>query len=53
MTVNNFNWTLHALLFLHTQRVIEKQKAKRNNQQNSSNDSEEEEDVGIDIDKDE
>jgi hypothetical protein len=51
MTVNNFNWTLHALLFLHTQKIIEKQRAKRNNQQNSSNDSEKEKDVGIDIDR--
>ncbi|KAF8991791.1 hypothetical protein BDQ17DRAFT_1254543, partial [Cyathus striatus] len=25
MTVDNFNWTLHALLFIHTQRVIQKQ----------------------------
>ncbi|KAF8992897.1 hypothetical protein BDQ17DRAFT_1392755 [Cyathus striatus] len=25
MIVDNFNWTLHALLFIHTQRVIQKQ----------------------------
>ena len=25
MTVVNFNWFLHAMLFLHTERVIKKQ----------------------------
>ena len=28
MTLNNFKWYLHALLFLHTQRVIKRQMAK-------------------------
>ena len=28
MTPNNFKWYLHALLFLHTQRVIKRQMAK-------------------------
>src|SRR6202050_584112 len=28
MTPNNFNWFLHSLLFLHTQRVIKTQKDK-------------------------
>ncbi|KAF8986160.1 hypothetical protein BDQ17DRAFT_1259787, partial [Cyathus striatus] len=32
MTVNNFNWTLHAMLFIHTQRVIQKQIKKQNQQ---------------------
>jgi hypothetical protein len=52
MTVNNCNWTLHALLFLHTQKIIEKQRARKDNQQDSSDNSEEE-DVGIDIDRNE
>ena len=55
MTVNNFNWTLHALLFLHTQRVIEKQKAKSQRQQvghNESDDDKEEDDEEDDIDID-
>ncbi|KAF8998997.1 hypothetical protein BDQ17DRAFT_1501845, partial [Cyathus striatus] len=30
MTVDNFNWTLHALLFIHTQRVIQKQNKRLN-----------------------
>ncbi|KAF8982923.1 hypothetical protein BDQ17DRAFT_1394010 [Cyathus striatus] len=32
MTVDNFNWTLHAMLFIHTQRVIQKQIKKQNQQ---------------------
>jgi hypothetical protein len=28
MTPNNFNWLLHSLLFLHTQRVIKAQQDK-------------------------
>ncbi|KAF8984862.1 hypothetical protein BDQ17DRAFT_1393809 [Cyathus striatus] len=31
MSVDNFNWTTHALLYIHTQRVVQKQ-SKRNNQ---------------------
>ena len=50
MTVNNFNWTLHALLFLHTQKVINKQNAKKANNVDDESD-EDEEDMGIDIDR--
>ncbi|KAF8993140.1 hypothetical protein BDQ17DRAFT_1392708 [Cyathus striatus] len=32
MAVDNFNWTLHAMLFIHTQRVIQKQNKKQNQQ---------------------
>jgi hypothetical protein len=49
MTINNFNWTLHALLFLHTQQVIGKQNAKRNSQSDDTDESDEE--AGIDIDR--
>ena len=28
MTTGNFNWFLHTMLFVHTQRVIQKQKEK-------------------------
>ena len=52
MTVNNFNWTLHALLFLHTQKVINKQNARKANNVDDESDEDEEE-VGIDIDRDE
>ncbi|KAF8983847.1 hypothetical protein BDQ17DRAFT_1393908 [Cyathus striatus] len=31
MTVVNFNWTIHALLFIHTQKVIKKQLERDNN----------------------
>jgi hypothetical protein len=42
MTVNNFNWFIHAMLFLHTERVIEKQlnKELRRNQYESDSDEE-------------
>ena len=49
MTVNNFNWSLHALLFLHTQKVIIKQNARRGGQSDDTDESDEE--VGIDIDR--
>jgi hypothetical protein len=49
MTVDNFNWFLHYLLFLHTQQVIKKQreKAKKNEEVD-----EDEDDEGIDIEED-
>jgi hypothetical protein len=28
MTVDNFNWFLHSMLFIHTQRVVKQQKEK-------------------------
>ncbi|TFK38982.1 hypothetical protein BDQ12DRAFT_698368 [Crucibulum laeve] len=31
MNVENFNWTMHSLLFIHTQQIIKKQQKKRNN----------------------
>ncbi|KAF8993375.1 hypothetical protein BDQ17DRAFT_1252964, partial [Cyathus striatus] len=34
MSVDNFNWTTHALLYIHTQRVIQKQNKKNNQIQN-------------------
>jgi hypothetical protein len=42
MTVNNFNWFIHAMVFLHTERVIEKQlnKELRRNQYESDSDEE-------------
>ena len=50
MTVDNFNWFLHFLLFLHTQRVIRKQKEKTN-KKNKLDESEKDE--GIDIEENE
>ena len=44
-----FNWTLHALLFLHIQKVIGKQNAKRKSQSDDTDESDEE--VGINIDR--
>jgi hypothetical protein len=46
MTIYNFNWFLHAMLFIHTQRVIKKQKSRDNNE----GDQDEE---GIDIEEEE
>ncbi|KAF8995016.1 hypothetical protein BDQ17DRAFT_1212775, partial [Cyathus striatus] len=33
ITVINFNWTIHALLFIHTQKVIKKQLERNNSNQ--------------------
>jgi len=55
MTVNNFNWTMHALLFLHTQKIINQQNAKQARkvpEKDDSDDSDEDE-LGIEIDRDE
>ncbi|KIM74585.1 hypothetical protein PILCRDRAFT_79958, partial [Piloderma croceum F 1598] len=46
MTIYNFKWFLHAMLFIHTQRVIRKQKKK-----DTMEDEEDEE--GIDIEEEE
>ncbi len=64
MTIGNFDWSLHALLFLHTQRVIKAQSDKLKRQQRSEEEKkkrkkaeeeeEEESDVeaeGFDIDR--
>jgi len=51
MTVDNFNWFLHCLLFLHTQQVIRKQKEKAREEE--VNEDEELEDEGIDIEDEE
>jgi len=47
MTVDNFNWFLHYLLFLHTQQVIKKQREKA-----KKNEEVDEDDEGIDIEED-
>ncbi|TFK32969.1 hypothetical protein BDQ12DRAFT_700970 [Crucibulum laeve] len=31
MNVENFNWTMHSLLFIHTQKIIKKQQEKKRN----------------------
>ena len=46
MTVYNFKWFLHAMLFIHTQQVIKKKKLK----DNKEDDQDEE---GIDIEEEE
>jgi hypothetical protein len=50
MTPNNFKWYLHALLFIHTQRVIKRQIAKVEEEEEEE---EEDYDDGIDIDDEE
>jgi len=46
MTVYKFNWFLHAMLFIHTQQVIKKQRLR----DNKEGDQDEE---GIDIEEEE
>ena len=48
MTIDNFRWFLHVMLFIHTQRVIQKQKDKEKMEENEDEEDEE----GIDIDED-
>ena len=49
MTVDNFNWFLHCLLFLYTQQVIKKQREKGKKNEEVDDDDDE----GIDIEEDE
>ena len=59
MTPNNFNWLLHSLLFLHTQRVIKAQqdKAKKSEDDDDGDDDDDDDDEtdteGVNIDRDE
>ena len=48
MTVDNFNWFLHSMLFIHTQRVIRKQKEKERRRAEEDDDEE-----GINIEEEE
>jgi hypothetical protein len=48
MTVYNFKWFLHAMLFIHTQRVIKRQRMKEESIEDDENDEE-----GINIDEEE
>ncbi|KAF8979162.1 hypothetical protein BDQ17DRAFT_1394594 [Cyathus striatus] len=51
MTVANFNWTIHALLFIHTQKVIQHQLNRAFN--NDNEEEEEEEQAGDEYDREE
>ena len=55
MTVNNFDWTTHALLFLHTIRVIKRQQEKAGKVTTIDEDDEDEsdDDEGINIEESE
>ena len=54
MTPNNFNWLLHSLLFLHTQRVIKAQQDKAKiSEDDDDNDDDETDTEGVNIDQDE
>ena len=50
MTVDNFNWFLHFLLFLHTLRVIRRQEERAKKKEEVDEDDIEE-DEGIDIEE--
>jgi len=45
MSTGNFNWLLHTMLFIHTQKVIQKQKKKSDNMDSEDDESEEEETI--------
>ena len=49
MTMGNFNWFLHTMLFYHTKYVIRKQTIKKQTEEQDD----EEEDMGLDEDIDE
>jgi hypothetical protein len=57
MTVHNFKWFLHAMLFIHTQRVIQKQAIKNRREEDEEDEDEEDEDEeseeGTDIEEEE
>jgi len=53
MTPNNFNWLLHSLLFLHTQRVIKAQQDKAKKSDDDSDDDDETNTEGVNIGGDE
>ena len=42
MTVGNFNWFLHTMLFLHTERVIKRQREKGNMMDENEDEDEDE-----------
>jgi len=45
MTVGNFNWFLHSMLFYHTQMVLEKQQQKVDRNESSSDDDDSDVDI--------
>ena len=47
MTANNFNWFIHAMVFLHTERVIEKQLNKKLRRNQYESDSDEEDNLAM------
>ena len=55
MTINNFNWFLHTLLFLHSQKIMENLMEKKKRRElglKSDEEEEEDEEAGIEIDRD-
>jgi len=45
MTVGNFNWFLHTMLFYHTKYVIEKQRRKQAKPQKKDQDDDDDDDL--------
>ena len=43
MIVDNFNWFLHSMLFIHTQRVVKRQKEKEKKRAEGKEEDDEEE----------
>jgi hypothetical protein len=46
MTFDNFNWFLHALLFLHAQKVLAQQEKKLARAEVEEDESDDEEEIG-------
>ncbi|KAL0948122.1 hypothetical protein HGRIS_010739 [Hohenbuehelia grisea] len=51
MSIANFNWTLHALLFLHTQRVIRLQGVEEESEDDVSETEDEDEEAGDEVER--
>jgi len=45
MTVGNFNWFLHTMLFLHTERVIKRQVEQQKKDETGEVDSDSEDEI--------
>ena len=49
MTVDNFNWFIHVMLFIHKERVIQKQLNKTGKYQHDENENDSDEEDNLEI----
>ncbi len=52
MSAGNFDWFLHTMLYLHTERVILKQKEKQRKEQREEDDDNDDDEPAIDLEAD-